>query len=97
MPEISRFFGIVIRMFYNDHAPPHFHSEYGEHEALIEIESMVVYAGSLPNRALALVREWATMHRDELRQDWWLEPAGCPARSRRWSRISLWASFGSPP
>ena len=44
MPEISRFFGIVIRMFYNDHAPPHFHAEYGEHEALIEIESLPVYA-----------------------------------------------------
>ena len=63
-------------MFYNDHAPPHFHAEYGEHEALIEIESLAVYAGSLPNRALALVREWATMHRDELRQDWMLARTG---------------------
>ena len=76
MPEISRFFGIVIRMFYNDHAPPHFHAEYGEHEALIEIESLAVYAGSLPNRALALVREWAPLHRDELRQDWTLARTG---------------------
>lgn len=47
MPEVSRFFGIVIRMFYNDHAPPHFHAEYGEHEALVEIE-LHVYAGRLP-------------------------------------------------
>ena len=76
MPEISRFFGIVIRMFYNDHAPPHFHAEYGEHEALIEIESLAVYAGSLPNRALALVREWAALHRNELRQDWTLARTG---------------------
>jgi hypothetical protein len=81
MPEISRFFGIVIRMFFNDHAPPHFHAEYGEHEALIEIESLAVYAGSLPNRALALVREWASLHRDELRQDWTLARSGqVPAR-----------------
>lgn len=76
MPEISRFFGIVIRMFYNDHPPPHFHAEYGEHEALIEIESLEVYAGSLPGRALGLVREWATIHRDELRQDWSLARSG---------------------
>ena len=76
MLEISRFFGIVIRMFYNDHPPPHFHAEYGEHEALIEIESLAVYAGSLPGRALGLVREWAAIHRDELRQDWSLARTG---------------------
>ena len=76
MPEISRFFGIVIRMFYNDHAPPHFHGEYGEHEVLIEIETLHVYAGSLPSRALALVHEWATAHQDELRKDWTLARGG---------------------
>ncbi len=76
MPEISRFFGIVIRMFYNDHAPPHFHAEYGEHEALMEIESLEVYAGSLPARAIGLVREWAVLHRNELRQDWNLARTG---------------------
>jgi hypothetical protein len=76
MPEISRFFGIVIRMFYNDHAPPHFHAEYGEHEVLIEIETLNVYAGSLPPRALGLVREWAAAHRDELRKDWTLARSG---------------------
>jgi hypothetical protein len=47
MPEISRFFGIVIRMFYNDHAPPHFHASYGDREALIEIETLGVYRGDL--------------------------------------------------
>ena len=63
MPEISRFFGIVIRMFYNDHAPPHFHASYGDREALIEIETLGVYRGDLPRRAMALVLEWALLHR----------------------------------
>ena len=70
MPEISRFFGVVIRMFYNDHAPPHFHAEYGEHEALIEIDTLAVYQGELPRRVHAFVLEWASQHRDELRADW---------------------------
>ena len=72
MPEISRFFGIVIRMYWNDHEPAHFHAIYGEHEALIEIESLAIYRGELPRRALALVLEWAAIHRDELREDWLL-------------------------
>ena len=76
MPEISRFFGIIIRMFYNDHAPPHFHAVYGDHEALIEIESLAVYRGELPRRALALVLEWAALHRAELRADWELARSG---------------------
>ena len=50
MPEISRFFGIVIKIFYNDHGPPHFHAEYGEYEVLVEIETLAVYRGSLPPR-----------------------------------------------
>jgi hypothetical protein len=70
MPEISRFFGVVIRMFYNDHAPPHFHAEYGEHEALIEIDTLAVNQGELPRRVHAFVLEWASQHRDELRADW---------------------------
>jgi hypothetical protein len=73
MPEISRFFGIIIRMFYGDHDHAHFH---GEHEALIEIETLSVYRGSLPRRALALVLEWAEAHRLELRQDWQRARAG---------------------
>jgi hypothetical protein len=76
MPEISRFFGIIIRMFYSDHDPAHFHAFYGEHEALIEIETLSVYRGSLPRRALALVLEWAEAHRLELRQDWQRARAG---------------------
>jgi hypothetical protein len=70
MPEISRFFGIVIRMYVNDHFPPHFHAVYGEFEALINIETLAVYRGDLPRRALALVHEWAEQHRDEIRDDW---------------------------
>ena len=69
MPELSRFFGIVIRMFYSDHEPAHFHAIYGEYEALIEVETLSVFRGALPRRALALVLEWATLHRPELRED----------------------------
>jgi hypothetical protein len=76
MPEMSRFFGIVIKIFYNDHAPPHFHAEYGEDEILLEIETLAVYRGWLPARALGMVLEWAALHRDELSQDWELARHG---------------------
>jgi hypothetical protein len=70
MPEISRFFGIVIRMYVNDHYPPHFHATYAEFESLINIDTLAMYRGDLPRRALALVLEWAALHREELKQDW---------------------------
>ncbi|OGV70103.1 MAG: transcriptional regulator [Lentisphaerae bacterium RIFOXYA12_FULL_48_11] len=70
MPEISRFFGIIIKMFFDDHNPPHFHAFYGEHEVLIDINHLSVFAGSLPPRALGLVIEWATLHQEELLNDW---------------------------
>jgi len=76
MPEISRFFGIVIHIYFNDHGPAHFHAAYGEFEALINIDTLAVYRGDLPRRALALVLEWAALHRDELRQDWELARKG---------------------
>jgi hypothetical protein len=76
MPELSRFFGIIIRMFYSDHEPAHFHAIYGEYEALIEIDTLAVFRGSLPRRALALVLEWAALHRNELRDDWRYARAG---------------------
>lgn len=72
IPEISRFYGIVIRMYFRDHLPPHFHAEYGEHEALIEIETREVLEGYLPARALKLVKEWATLRRTELLRCWQL-------------------------
>ncbi len=70
MPEVSRFFGIVIKLYYNDHQPPHFHAEYAEHVAEINIETLEVDQGYLPRRALGLVLEWASIHRGELRTNW---------------------------
>ena len=70
MPEISRFFGIVIKMFWNDHNPPHFHAFYSGEEVLIDIRSLSVFAGDLSPRALGLVIEWATLHQAELLEDW---------------------------
>jgi hypothetical protein len=70
MPEISRFFGIVIRMFFDDHNPPHFHAEYGDNEALIDIQTLRLFAGHVPPRAFGLVIEWATIHQQELVDDW---------------------------
>jgi hypothetical protein len=70
VPEISRFFGVTIRMYFNDHNPPHFHALYEEWEGLVAIESLEVLRGYLPRRALALVLEWAVLHRGELRAEW---------------------------
>jgi hypothetical protein len=70
MPEISRFFGIVIKMFYDDHNPPHFHAEYGGHLALVDIMRLSVFSGQLPARVLGLVIEWATLHQNDLLADW---------------------------
>jgi hypothetical protein len=70
MPEISRFFGIVVAMFYNDHAPPHFHVTYGSQKAIISIDHAYVIGGQLSARVLGLVVEWATLHRQELLHNW---------------------------
>ncbi len=70
MPEISRFLGIVIKMFFDDHNPPHFHAEYGEDLALIDIRNLSVFSGRLPPRVMGLVIEWATIHQQELIVDW---------------------------
>jgi hypothetical protein len=70
VPTISVFYGIVIQIFWNEHAPPHFHALYGEHEALIDLRDLSVMRGSLPRRAMALVIEWATDHRDDIMEDW---------------------------
>jgi hypothetical protein len=75
MPEISRFYGIVITINYDDHLPPHFHARYAEHSAAIEVGGAVL-AGSLPRRALALVRAWASLHQSELQKDWELAQRG---------------------
>ena len=70
MPEICRFYGIVIKMYFADHAPPHFHAEYAEHEARIAIDSLAVISGKLPARAMGLVAEWATLHQQDLSGLW---------------------------
>ena len=72
MPEISRFYGIVIKMFYNDHEPAHFHAEYGEDQLVVAIETLEVVAGQLRPRANSMVLEWAALRQSELRRDWQL-------------------------
>jgi Domain of unknown function (DUF4160) len=70
MPEISRFFGIIIAMFYNDHPPPHFHVHYGSERATIRIEDLALDEGELSPTILGLVKEWAALHRRELLDNW---------------------------
>lgn len=70
MPEISRFYGIIIALYYNEHNPPHFHAKYGEFHAEIDIRTLQILNGELPKRAKTLVLEWADEHREELMQDW---------------------------
>ena len=69
MPEISRFLGIVIRMYFREHAPAHFHAEYGDYEITVDIETGVV-TGKFPRRALNAVYEWYLLHQDELMTNW---------------------------
>ena len=70
MPELSRFLGISILMYFDDHNPPHFHVRYNDYRALISIDELKVLEGHLPARILGLVIEWAEMHKKELMQDW---------------------------
>lgn len=70
MPTISRFYGILIQMFYNDRHQPHFHVAYGEYRALIGIDDGSIIAGRLPSRAYHLVLEWVAIHRRELLDNW---------------------------
>ena len=70
MPEIARFYGIVIKLFFGDHLPPHFHAVYGEYVGLFNINTLDMIEGDLPNRARNLVVEWATMNKMELKKMW---------------------------
>lgn len=70
MPELCRFYGIIIKMYFDDHNPPHFHAEYGSEQALLEINSLALISGHLPPRALGLVAEWASLHQEELKACW---------------------------
>jgi len=78
MPTICRFFGIVIAMYYEDHAPPHFHARYGGQHAAFCVDPLGLIAGELSPRALGLVMEWARLHRAELLADWERARAGGP-------------------
>lgn len=70
MPTISTFYGILIQMFWGDHAPPHFHARYGEYNGIIDINTLKMLEGDLPRRALNLILDWAELHQKELLLDW---------------------------
>ena len=80
VPEICRFFGIVIQMYFREHPIAHFHVRYGGLRAVVAIESFAILSGSLPPRVVGLVAEWATLHRDELRDDWDRARQGLPLK-----------------
>ena len=80
MPEISRFYGITIYMFYNEHNPPHIHAQYQDYETVIEIESGKI-KGKFPRRALNLINEWIEIHKKELMENWILSGKRIPLKS----------------
>jgi len=88
VPELSRFYGIIIRMFYGDHPPPHFHAVYQGEQVQVNIHTLEVIEGQMSRRALALVLEWAALHRGNSGR---LGNRPAPIKSlpkfRRWSRI----------
>ena len=77
MPEISRFYGIIVQMFFKGHYPPHFHIEYGEFKAVINLSNEIV-KGAMPKRALNLVFEWMDIHKNEIMENWELAQMGKP-------------------
>ncbi|MCX6983600.1 MAG: DUF4160 domain-containing protein [Lentisphaerae bacterium] len=76
MPEISRFFGIIIRMFYDEHNPPHFHAEYQGNKAVFDLQGNITRGNLSSNTAKRLVREWIDLHKKELEEDWNLARSG---------------------
>lgn len=70
MPEITRFYGIIIKIFFGDHPPPHFHAIYGEYNALVSIETLEIIEGDLPGCAQKMVVDWATMYQQDLLRMW---------------------------
>jgi Domain of unknown function (DUF4160) len=70
VPRISAFYGIVITMYWSEHGVPHFHAEYSEHEAKVNVATGEVFVGFLPRRQARLVKTWAEMHRQELADNW---------------------------
>ena len=80
MPEISRFYDIIIAMFFDDHNPPYFHARYGKEKVVIEIHSLRILEGHIPPRALGIVIEWASQHKDELLSNWELAKSNQPPK-----------------
>jgi hypothetical protein len=80
MPEISRFYGIIIAMFHDEHSPPHFHARYGSDKISIRINNLSIIGGSLPPRALGIVMEWASIHQEELLRNWELAVSSKPLK-----------------
>ncbi|MGL5752938.1 MAG: DUF4160 domain-containing protein [Paraclostridium sp.] len=70
MPVISRFYGIVIKMYFNDHLPPHFHALYGEYNGVFDLDTFEMTEGDLPKRAKKLIQEWANENQEELKKMW---------------------------
>jgi hypothetical protein len=83
MPTTSAFYGILIRMFYDEHGPPHFHVSYQGSEAVIDIRTLEVRMGRLPRRALNLALDWAELHQQELLANWRLIEQGRPLNNVR--------------
>ncbi|MBW8049906.1 MAG: DUF4160 domain-containing protein [Cytophagales bacterium] len=70
MPELCRFYGIVVQMFYKDHEPPHFHITYNEYRAKVSIEDLKLISGKFPRKGLNLILDWAELHQEELLEKW---------------------------
>jgi len=79
MPELSRFFGVIITMYASDHNPPHFHAEYNGQEALFNIVEGSFMKGHLPSREARMVLAWYEIHKDELVNNWQRLPTGAPS------------------
>lgn len=76
MPEICRFLGIVIQMFFDEHNPPHFHARYAEKKGTFDIRTLNMIEGNLPGKVRSLIIEWAELHQKELLDDWNLAQKG---------------------
>jgi len=76
MPEISRFLGIIIQMFFDEHNPPHFHARYNDTKATFDIKTLNILEGNLPIKVRNLIVEWADQHKQELLEDWKLVQSG---------------------
>ena len=81
MPRISEYYGIAIYMYYEDHPPPHFHAIYGDFEAVFGIQTEEILAGTLPRRALKMVKEWVHIRQGKLLEDWDLAEAKAPLKT----------------